>query len=158
MMTRRVFLAAGGTLAVLPLLTVPARPQAPLRQPRVFTGLVKGVAVGGYDPVAYFTDGKPVPGRVELTLEHEGAVWRFASEANREAFRLDPAKYAPQYGGYCAIAVASGYTAKGDPKAWTIVGEKLYLNYSKAVQKSWEQDIPGNIRKGDAQWPRVLEK
>ncbi len=132
--------------------------QAKAGQPIVFTGIVKGVAVGGYDPVAYFTDGKPVQGRADITLEHEGAKWHFASEANREAFRADPAKYAPQYGGYCAWGVASGYTAKGDPNAWTIADGKLYLNYNKSVQKNWAQDIPGNVRKGDGNWPKVLQK
>ena len=73
-------------------------------------------------------------------------------------FKANPEKYAPQYGGYCAFAVASGYTAKGDPEAWTIAGGKLYLNYNKSVQRGWEQDIPGNVRKGDANWPKVLEK
>lgn len=135
-----------------------ATAQKATQKPAVFTELVKGVAVGGHDPVAYFTVGKPVAGDPEITLTHDGAVWRFASEANREAFRADPAKYAPQFGGYCAWAVANGYTAKGDPNAWTVSNGKLYLNYNKSVQKGWEQDIPGNVRKGDANWPTVLAK
>ena len=98
--------------------------------PAVFTEIIKGVAVGGYDPVAYFTDGKPIAGKPEITLLHDGAIWRFANEANRDAFKAEPAKHAPQYGGYCAWAVANGYTAKGDPKAWTVAGGKLYLNYN----------------------------
>jgi len=68
-----------------------------------------------------------------------------------------PAAYAPQYGGYCAWAVSQGYTASTDPHAWRIVDGKLYLNYSKGVQKRWQQDIPGNIAKGDANWPKVLK-
>lgn len=122
----------------------------------MFTEIVPGVAVGGHDPVAYFTEGKPVPGSADITLEHDGAVWRFASAANREAFQADTAKFAPQYGGYCAFAVANGYTAKGDPEAWTVANGKLYLNYNKSVQRGWAQDIPGNVRKGDANWPKVL--
>ncbi len=128
---------------------------APRAQP-VFTGLVSGVAVGGYDPVAYFTVGKPVKGREDIALQHDGVTWRFASVENRDAFRADPAKFAPQYGGYCAWAVAEGYTAKGDPEAWRITDGKLYLNYNKSVQKTWEKDIPGNVRRGDANWPKVL--
>lgn len=128
---------------------------APRAQP-VFTGLVSGVAVGGYDPVAYFTVGKPVKGRDDITLQHEGVTWRFASVENRDAFKADPAKFAPQYGGYCAWAVAEGYTAKGDPEAWRIADGKLYLNYNKSVQKTWEKDVPGNVRRGDANWPKVL--
>jgi YHS domain-containing protein len=122
----------------------------------VFTGIVKGVAVGGYDPVAYFTDAKPVVGKTELTASHEGATWRFASEANRTAFLANPGKYAPQYGGYCAWAVSQGYTAKGDPKAWTIAGGKLYLNYDKGVQANWEKDIPGNVKKAEVNWPKLV--
>jgi len=126
--------------------------------PPVYTGIVKGVAVGGYDPVAYFTDGKPVRGNKDLTTEYEGATWRFASAANRDVFQADPAKYAPQYGGYCAYAVSKGSTAKGDPLAWTIHSSKLYLNYDKRVRATWAKDIPGNVKKADANWPAVLEK
>jgi YHS domain-containing protein len=128
------------------------------KEPSVYVGIVKGVAVGGYDPVAFFTAGKPTPGKVEFTHEHEGAVWRFASAANRAAFTADPAQYAPQYGGYCAWAVSQGYTAKGDPNAWSIVGDKLYLNYNKAVQLSWEVRKASNIKNGDSNWPAVLDK
>lgn len=128
------------------------------KEPAVFTGLVKGVAAGGYDPVSYFTEGKPVLGSDKITAENEGVVWRFASEQNRASFLAEPAKYAPQYGGYCAWAVSQGYTAKGDPQAWSIVGGKLYLNYDKRVQSNWEKDKPGNITKADANWPKVLGK
>lgn len=127
-------------------------------EPPVYTGIVKGIAVGGYDPVAYFTEGKPVQGSKDITLEHEGATWRFASAANRDTFKADPARYAPRYGGYCAWAVSQGYTAKGDPDAWTVSDGKLYLNYNKSVRATWAKDIPGNVKKGDANWPKVLEK
>lgn len=126
--------------------------------PPLYTGIVKGVAVGGYDPVTYFTDGKPVKGSKDLTTEYKGATWRFASAANRDAFQADPAKYAPQYGGYCAYAVSKGSTAKGDPQAWTVHGGKLYLNFDKRVRATWAKDIPGNVKKADANWPAVLEK
>lgn len=124
----------------------------------VFTGLVKGVAVGGYDPVAYFDGGKPAKGSPEITLEHNGAIWRFATDASRKAFEADPAKYAPQYGGYCAWAVSRGYTAKGDPNAWRIVDGKLYLNYNKDVQRTWSKNIAANVAKANANWPKVLSK
>lgn len=126
--------------------------------PPIYTGIVKGVAVGGYDTVAYFTEGKAVKGLKEITLEHEGATWRFASQANRESFKSDPGKYAPQYGGYCAYAAAMNYTAKGDPEAWSVVGGKLYLNYNLPTKAEWEKDAAGYIRKADANWPGVLEK
>ena len=123
--------------------------------PLVFTGIVKGVAVGGYDPVAYFTSGQPVRGDKAITLQHDGATWRFASAANRDAFKADPVKYAPAYGGHCAWAVSQGYTAKGDPNAWKIVKGRLYLNYNKSVQKTWEKNIPSNISKADKNWPKL---
>lgn len=148
--------AAAAIVTVL-LLAGAVAPNVRADQPGVFTGIVKGVAVGGYDPVAYFTEGKPVKGREDIALEHEGVRWRFASEANRDAFKAEPAKFAPQYGGYCAWAVSRGYTAKGDPNAWSVVGGKLYLNYDLSVRRDWQKDIPGNITKGDANWPKVLK-
>lgn len=116
----------------------------------------RGLAIAGYDPVAYFSDGKPVAGSSDFTTEWQGATWRFASAAHRDQFVAEPARYAPQYGGYCAWAVSQGYTAGIDPEAWKIVDGKLYLNYSKDVQKQWEQDVPGNIVKADASWPKLL--
>ena len=117
-----------------------------------------GAAIRGYDPVAYFTEGKPVKGKTEFTHQWKGATWRFASAANRERFAAAPEKYAPQYGGYCAYGVASGYTVKTEPDAWSVVEGKLYLNYDRNVQASWVKDIPGYIRKADANWPRALER
>jgi hypothetical protein len=153
---RRTLLAGFAALASTTLAPMILAGRASARKPAVFTEILPGVAVGGHDPVAYFTESKAVLGSADITFEHEGAVWRFASTANREAFQADPAKFAPQYGGYCAFAVANGYTAKGDPQAWTLANDKLYLNYNKSVQRGWEQDIPGNVRKGDANWPKVL--
>ena len=149
---RSVLVAATGGLCAL-LAPVPAL----ATKPEIYTGLVRGVAVGGYDPVAYFASGTAVKGNPAITVEHAGAMWRFATEANRALFAADPEKYAPQYGGYCAWAIASGYTAKGDPEAWRIVDGKLYLNYSKGIQRRWERDTPGNIAKGNANWPSVLD-
>lgn len=116
----------------------------------------RGLAVAGYDPVAYFTDGKAVEGSSDFTAEWKGATWRFASAAHRDQFKADPEKYAPQYGGYCAWAVSQGYTADIDPEAWKIQDGRLYLNYSLDVQKKWAADIPGNVAKGDANWPKLL--
>ena len=123
----------------------------------VYQSFLGGVAIDGTDPVAYFTDGKPVEGSSNFEHEWNGATWRFASAENRDRFAADPEAYAPQYGGYCAWAVAQGYTASTDPEAWKIVDGKLYLNYNKDVQSRWEGDVPGNIAKGDANWPTVLE-
>lgn len=122
----------------------------------VYTGLFGNVAVGGYDPVAYFTDGRPVPGTRQFTATHKGALYRFATAANRNAFLAQPDRYVPQYGGYCAWAVSQGYTASGDPRVWKIVNDKLYLNYNAEIGRRWEHDIPGHIRRADANWPKVL--
>ena len=116
----------------------------------------RGLAVAGYDPVAYFTDGKAVEGSSEFTTEWKGATWRFASAAHRDQFVAQPDKYAPQYGGYCAWAVSQDHTAGIDPQAWKIVDGKLYLNYDKDVQQKWQQDVPDNIRKADGNWPHLL--
>jgi YHS domain-containing protein len=117
-----------------------------------------GVAIKGYDPVAYFTQAKPVEGSDQFEFSWNGATWRFASAANRDLFVGAPEKYAPQFGGYCAWAVSRGYTANIDPAAWKIVETKLYLNYSLKVQKQWEEDVPGNIVKAQQNWPELLKK
>jgi YHS domain-containing protein len=122
----------------------------------VYTSLFGKTAVGGYDPVAYFTDGKPVAGNKSFTASHAGAEYRFVSAQNRDVFKANPAKFAPQYGGYCAWAVSQGYTAPADPKVWKIVDGKLYLNYDADVGRRWSKDVPGHIAKADANWPKVL--
>ncbi|MEM9160461.1 MAG: YHS domain-containing (seleno)protein [Verrucomicrobiota bacterium] len=114
-----------------------------------------GVAIEGYDPVAYFTEGKPAKGKKSIELEYNDAEWRFASEENRKAFEADPDKYAPQFGGYCAWAVSEGYTAGIDPDVWNIVEGKLYLNYSKKTRGQWEEDLDDNIADGHKHWARL---
>ncbi|MBY9065377.1 YHS domain-containing protein [Hyphomonas sp. WL0036] len=131
-------------------------PQA-AAEPPVYTDLFSGVAVQGYDPVAYFREGKPVKGERAFTASYNGATFRFASAANRDVFLAAPETYAPQYGGYCAWAVSQGYHAKGDARFWKIIDGKLYLNYSAAVQKKWEADIPGFIARADTNWPALNE-
>ena len=114
-----------------------------------------GTAIRGYDPVAYFTQGKPVEGNAEHAIEFRGARWHFASAENRDLFAADPEKFAPQYGGYCAWAVANNYIASIDPHAWSIKDGKLYLNYSKFLRVRWSVDKAGNIAKGDTNWPSL---
>lgn len=142
-------------LAAAGLALASAQPAAAAKAP-VYTGLFSKVAVSGYDPVAYFTAGKPVEGSKDFTASWMGAEYHFASAANRDRFKADPARYAPQYGGYCAWAVSQGYTAPGDPKVWKIVDGRLYLNYDASVGRTWSADIPGNIAKANANWPKVL--
>ena len=117
-----------------------------------------GAAIRGTDPVAYFTEGRPVEGSRKFTHEWKGATWRFASAQNRDAFVAAPERYAPQYGGYCAYGVANGYTVSTVPEAWSIVDGKLYLNYSLAVRADWLKDVPGYLGRADANWPRALER
>ncbi|MCB1694112.1 MAG: YHS domain-containing protein [Pseudomonadales bacterium] len=143
-------------LLILALLSVLAMPALAKDDP-FYTGFFSNVAVGGMDPVAYFTDGKPVEGNKSFRTEYKGVEFHFASAEHLALFKADPEKYVPQYGGYCAWAVSQGKTAKGDPEYWKIVDGKLYLNYSEDIQKKWEKDIPGFIKSADANWPRVLE-
>ena len=114
-----------------------------------------GVAIRGYDPIAYFAEMKPVKGSAEFRAEYQGSTFHFSSVSNRDTFRADPDKFAPQYGGYCAFGLAKGYKAAIDPAAFTVVGDKLYLNYSDTVRSKWVLDIPGYIRKANENWPDV---
>jgi YHS domain-containing protein len=125
-------------------------------KPEIFAD--KGVAINGYDPVAYFTEKKPVKGNPKFSLDWKGAKWLFASAANRDTFKADPAKYTPQYGGYCAFGASEGYAVKTEPDAWTVHDGKLYLNYNTTVRTKWSEDIPGRIKRGNANWPAILKK
>ena len=125
--------------------------------PMIYTESASGLAIRGTDPVAYFTEGKAVKGDSQFESEWQGATWRFASAENQQLFESDPEAYAPQYGGYCAKALAEGNVVSTDPEAWKIVDGKLYLNYSPEVQQQWLKDVPGNIALADANWPDVLK-
>ena len=114
-----------------------------------------GWAIKGYDPVAYFTTGKPTPGMAQFTAAYKGATYRFASAENRARFIATPEKFVPQYGGYCAYAIALNKIADIDPDEWTIVNDKLYLNNGFLAQTLWSLDKSGNITKGDRNWPLV---
>ena len=143
------------TLLLVALVAAASAPAARALEP-VNRTLLGGLALDGYDAVAYFTDAKPVEGKKEFSTEWNGATWRFASAEHRDEFVKTPEKYAPQYGGYCAWAVAHNYTADADPEAWSIVDGKLYLNYDKKIMAKWKEDVPGHVAKGDANWPKLL--
>jgi YHS domain-containing protein len=113
----------------------------------------KEVAIRGYDPVAYFESGQPVEGAEQHSLAWGGVTWHFASAENKQAFEADPQAYAPEYGGYCAYAVAKGQLASIDPDAWSIRDGKLYLNYSTSVRATWEQNAEGYIDTANDNWP-----
>jgi len=116
------------------------------------TFAVDDVAIRGYDPVAYHLVQAPVIGDPQITYVYNDATWRFSSEENRDRFRNDPDRYAPQYGGFCAYGMSRGFVVSTDPEAWTIVDDTLYLNYSLGVRKTWLKDVPGNVSKADSHW------
>jgi YHS domain-containing protein len=115
-------------------------------------------AILGYDPVAYFTVGKPVKGRDDLVFEYLGAKWKFSSQAHLDLFKANPQKYAPQYGGYCAYGVSQDHLVSIEPDKFRIVDDKLYLNYDASVQETWLKDPAGYIRQADAKFQALLKK
>lgn len=149
-MIRRVSVAAAGLLLAI-LMAGPAA----AGQSRIF--VKNGYAIRGYDPVAYFTDKRPIRGEAMYSYEWKGATWLFTSREHLAAFTANPEKYAPKYGGYCAYGVAQGAAVPTDPVAWDIVEGKLYMNLSLAIQKKWRARRDDYIREGDRNWPGVLE-
>ena len=148
MPTRRTLIL---TAAALPLaLSTPAS----AGEPEILS--YDGAAIGGYDPVAYFTENRPVKGSADHAVMWKGAEWRFASAGNRARFAADPEAFAPKYGGYCAYAASKGYVAPTVPEAWAVHEGRLYLNYSLRARTLWAEDIPGNIARADAIWPGPL--
>jgi len=115
-----------------------------------------GLAMHGYDPVAYFTAGAPTKGAAAFSTTWNGATYQFASAANRDAFVAKPDSYAPQYGGYCAMGITGGAKFDIDPDAWRVENGKLYLNKDKRTQTMWLRDVPGHIVKADTKWPGVV--
>ena len=115
-------------------------------------------AIRGYDPVAYFSESKPVLGSVDFAYSYLGATWYFSSSKNLELFKNNAEKYVPQFGGYCAFGMSRGYKAETQPEAWTIVDGKLYFNYNLAVRVDWNKKQAEYIEKANANWPTVKEK
>ena len=115
-----------------------------------------GLALQGYDPVSYFTDNAATEGSADITSTSGGATYRFASAEHKQMFDADPAKYTPQFGGYCAYAVSRGDTASIDPEAFQIVDGRLLLQYSKSILATFNKDTSANLSKADANWPKLL--
>lgn len=155
MTDRRSFIALAATavLAASVLFTVPALAAGP-----DVNATVTGLALRGYDPVSYFTDGKPVLGDFTITADYGGATYRFVSAAHKTLFTQAPAKYVPQYGGFCAFGTAQGYKVDGDPNVWKIVDNRLYLNLAPAVAERWVKDIPGYIKSANVNWSTIRDK
>ena len=116
-----------------------------------------GYALEGYDAVAYFTEGGAVRGSSSYKARWGGVEWLFSSAKNRETFLGSPARYAPQFGGYCAYGVSQGYTVRGDPEQWNVYRGKLYVNYSAGVRRQWEARKESYIRQARGRWPGVLQ-
>jgi len=117
----------------------------------------KGVALEGYDPIAYFTDGKPAKGDPKIEATFDGALYHFVSQANRETFEKSPTKYAPAYGGYCGYAASVGKVRPANPLLWSIVDGQLIVQHTKGAAELWEKDVAGNKAKADKFWPKLVE-
>ena len=140
------------------ILTVPAFGLGPVfafdpASPAAVNVEASGVGLKGYDPLGYFNEGKPVEGNPTITAVHKGTAYAFASEANRDAFILDPDRYLPEYGGFCALGMSFGKKVDTDPKAWAIVDGKLYVQANMRAAELWKKNVPGNITKADVNWP-----
>lgn len=142
-------------LLVLAVMVLPSAVWA--KDDPIYTARFSSAAAGGYDVTTYFTQDQPSKGEKSWKTEYMGADWYFASQENLDKFLSDPEKYAPQYGGYCAWAVAQGNVASGDPLLWTLHEGKLYLNYNKKINKRWRADKERFIVEADENWPAVLD-
>ena len=148
----RWFFAAAASVATLFAVPLPAR--AGLTQ-QIVVDWHSGLAIGGYDPVAFFTDGRPVAGSGAFELRYGGAIWRFSNAGNRAAFAQRPDIYMPQYGGYDPVSVARGVAVPGDPDVWAIVGERLFLFNNGAQREKFLTDSARFIATAQRRWPDV---
>lgn len=138
------------------LLVVATAAQAQELSGKTFT--TKNGAIDGYDAVAYFTDSKPVKGKKEFALKWNDAIWYFATAEHMNMFKPNPAKYAPQYGGFCAYGVSRGYKVKIEPEAWSVVQGKLYLNYDLDVQEDWLEYTDKYIKRANTNWVKIKDE
>lgn len=149
--------AAVSILIALLASTATVRPVTADEAMRVNTGS-NNVAIKGYDPVAYFTEGQPTKGRPDVAYSWNGAQWQFANAAHRDMFAASPERYAPQFGGFCSMAMTRSKIADVDPEAWTIVDGKLYLNFSKPVREKFRQNARGNIKNAEENWKKIHQQ
>ena len=156
-LSRRGVLALGVTAFLFSMSASAAEPPINTLKNSLFGGRTDS-AINGYDPVAYFTVGKPVKGQDGFATEWMGAKWKFSTQANLDLFKANPEKYAPQYGGYCAYGVTQGSLIKVEPEQFTLRDGKLYLNYDADVQAKWLKDPAGYIKDADAKFQALLNK
>ena len=145
-----LFAALAAGLAALP------RPLGAATTERVVVDWHTGLAIDGYDPVAYFVEGVAEPGKEGFEYAHAGAVWRFRNAGNKAAFAADPAVYTPRFGGYDPVAVARGVGVAGDPRLWLVVSDRLYLFYSAQARGAFAADPTKVLEAADKNWPAVL--
>ena len=149
-----------GLLALVAILALPGVAAAPAMadKPVNTLGSAEGVAIRGYDPVAYFRQGGPRQGSPEHAVRHDGAIWHFASAANRALFLADPERYKPAYGGFCAYGTSRGYLVKIEPEAWSIVEGCLYLNYDLDVRATWSKDTKTYLARSERNWTHLTAR
>ena len=152
--TLLVAAVAGGMLAARPPMAMAQSAPAKI----VLNKSKQGLALAGYDPVSYFAGSAPIKGDQSFTATHLGGTYLFASAANRDLFAKDPAKYSPQFGGYCGYGASRGYLAPVDPEAFTIMEGRLILQNSKSVLALWKKDPIGRLKLADGNWPTILER
>lgn len=126
--------------------------------PKVAVNTDKGLALSGYDPVSYFMESVPIKGDPAITASYLGATYRFATKENRDSFTGEPAKYAPQFGGFCGYGVSAGHLVGVDPLAYTIMNGRLILQHTKGVLEQWKKDPEGRLKLADENWPKLVEK
>lgn len=159
-LSRRLFIASGAAAIAAPTGAFARAPEIFMDDGGVF-GKAWTHALGGYDTVAYHSlapDAEPVPGDESYQAMYKGVSWIFSSQDNLDAFQSDPDRYRPQYGGYCAWAMARNKLAKGDPAVWLVRDGKLYLNVSARIKRQWLKNIERDIARADANWPGILDR
>jgi hypothetical protein len=142
-------------LFVVGLLAVSSAPRAATTE-RVITDWHTGLAISGFDPVAFFTDAKPLAGSEEFEFRFAGAVWRFCNVGNRDAFAARPDVYMPQFGGYDPVSAARGIAVAGNPEVWVVTGERLYLFYNRAARETFNDDSDRVLTAAVRKWPDIL--
>ena len=154
MLHRRNFIG----LAAATLFAAAGQARAQTPRPVNTLGSAEGLAIRGYDPVAYFREGGPRQGKPEFSVRHGGATWRFASAEHKALFEADKVRYLAAYGGFCAYGTSRGYLVKIEPEAWSIVDGKLYLNYDLGVRETWARRTKTYIARAEGNWPRLTAK
>jgi hypothetical protein len=154
---KRKRLCAGFAAVAAALMALPAGPPAATAATteRLVVDWHTGLAIGGYDPVAFFTDGRPMAGSADFEFRYGGAIWRFRNVGNRDAFAAQPDIYMPKFGGYDPIGVTRGVAVAGNPNVWLVTGERLYLFYDRGRLEKFVADADRLSAEAERKWPDV---